>query len=187
MFKLKFKAEAKKIVSLDEYLSSSDKKNLKVQPEDNTLVRIVRKAIRKLGNSADLNFIDTSKITDMNSLFDEEVTRLGDFNGDISSWDVSKVVKMGGMFCNSKFNGDISSWDVSNVKNMYSMFSNSEFNNNISNWNVSNVKDMRYMFSDSQFNKDLSSWKINPICDTEKMFLTSPLKSKYGENAEKLK
>jgi surface protein len=32
------------------------------------------------------------------------------FNGDISSWDVSNVTDMGGMFGDSKFDGDISKW-----------------------------------------------------------------------------
>jgi surface protein len=33
-----------------------------------------------------------------------------EFNGDISKWDVSKVVDMDGMFHNSHFNGDINNW-----------------------------------------------------------------------------
>ena len=38
------------------------------------------------------------------------------FNGDISTWDVSKVTNMLGMFRRAKlFNGDVSKWDVSNV------------------------------------------------------------------------
>ncbi|MDB9989698.1 BspA family leucine-rich repeat surface protein [Flavobacteriaceae bacterium] len=38
------------------------------------------------------------------------------FNEDISSWDVSNVNNMNGMFHGaSSFNQDISSWDVSNV------------------------------------------------------------------------
>ena len=40
------------------------------------------------------------------------------FNGDISNWDVGKVVLMEGMFQdNSVFNQDLSSWDVSSVTN----------------------------------------------------------------------
>ena len=36
-----------------------------------------------------------------------------DFNGDISSWDVSNVIDMSYMFCGcSKFNQNISAWDV---------------------------------------------------------------------------
>ena len=36
-----------------------------------------------------------------------------EFNQDISSWDVSNVTDMRGMFERSSFNQDISSWDVS--------------------------------------------------------------------------
>ena len=62
----------------------------------------------------DLNFIDTSKITDMSWLF-ENVKH----NFDISSWDVSNVTNMTGMFyCCYDFNCDLSNWDVSNVTDM---------------------------------------------------------------------
>ena len=45
------------------------------------------------------------------------------FNQDISAWDVSNVIHMGGMFWGcSKFNQDISNWNVSKVKNMNKMF-----------------------------------------------------------------
>ena len=37
------------------------------------------------------------------------------FNQDISSWDVSNVNYMNGMFRNSSFNQDISSWSVDGV------------------------------------------------------------------------
>ena len=47
----------------------------------------------------------------------------------------------------SNFNGDLSSWDVSNVDSMYHMFRNAEsFNVDISGWNVSSVTNMSEMF-----------------------------------------
>jgi surface protein len=60
------------------------------------------------------------------------------FNGDISSWDVSSVTDMYGMFFDSSsFNGDISSWDVSSVTNMSRMFEgDTSFNQNLGNWYV---------------------------------------------------
>ena len=46
-----------------------------------------------------------------------------DFNGDISSWDVSNVTDMSYMFYKCfNFNQDISNWDVSNVKTLNFIF-----------------------------------------------------------------
>jgi len=59
----------------------------------------------------------------------------GNFNQDISEWDVSIVNDMGGMFNNAnKFNQTISKWNVTNVMNMKSMFFGATlFNNGIEN------------------------------------------------------
>ena len=122
------------------------------------LEKIIKETIEEQGNNADLNFIDTSLISDMSFLFESS-----DFNGDISNWDVSGVENMSYLFSNSEFNGDISQWDTSNVKDMSRIFNNSEFNGDISKWDVSNVKNMT------------------------KMFYISPLEYKYGTNGEKLK
>ena len=47
------------------------------------------------------------------------------FNGDVSTWDVSNVVYMENMFENAEnFNQDISTWNVLNVTNFYNMFEN---------------------------------------------------------------
>ena len=121
------------------------------------LKELVYKLIKERGNDANLNDIDTSKITDMNSLFDRS-----EFNGDISNWNVSNVYDMSYMFMQSKFNGDISNWDVSNVETMDSMFYRSEFtgeNGDISKWDVSNAKNnMYYMFSKSPLEKNPPKW-----------------------------
>ncbi|WP_018127040.1 BspA family leucine-rich repeat surface protein [Balneola vulgaris] len=121
----------------------------------------------------------TTGITDMSNLFRPVQVNLSgggkkyvfrDFNQDISSWDVSSVTNMAGMFsgriidyycephifygssfCHGliavPFNQDISNWDVSNVTNMSEMFLNAtDFNQDISNWDVSKVTDMSRMF-----------------------------------------
>jgi surface protein len=83
--------------------------------------------------------------------------------GDISEWDVSRVVNMEWMFASSSFNDDISRWNVSSVINMRGMFIDSNFNSNISNWDVSNVKYMEGMFCDSDFNYDISGWNVRRV------------------------
>ena len=143
----------------DELLDKLENKEIKVQPKTKEeLKQIIKDAIKEKGNKCDLNFIDTSLITDMSGLFDSS-----DFNGDISKWDVSNVKDMSEMFDGSKFNGDISNWDVSNAEDMAYMFCGSKFNEDISNWNVSNVKDMSKMFEYSKFNQDISNWDVSNV------------------------
>ena len=93
------------------------------------LKELVDKLIKERGNDANLNDIDTSKITNMSKLF-----YVSSFNGDISNWDVSNVENMDFMFNYSKFNGDISKWDVSNVKDMEEMFNESPLEKNPPKW-----------------------------------------------------
>ena len=123
--------------------------NYNYHPKDKKeLIELVRKLIDERDNDADLNDIDTSKITDMSFIFYRTK-----FNGDISKWDTSKANNMQYMFAGSEFNGDISMWDISNVENMSAMFYNSEFtgrNGGISNWDVSKVEDMSNMFQSSK-------------------------------------
>ena len=103
---------------------------------------------------ADLNFIDTSLITSMYSLFEDI-----DFDGDISNWDVSNVTDMSYMFYTSNFTG----------KNSPGM----------DKWDVSNVEKMDSMFEQSKFEQDISGWEIDPICSTEAMFAHCPLSNKH--------
>ncbi len=122
-------------------------------------------------NNADLNFIYTGNIIDMNGVFND--SELRNFNGDISSWDVSNVRDMSYMFYQSKFNGDISGWDVSSVTNMRNMFKSSQFSGDILGWDVSSVTNMRGMFYGSQSNRDISSWDVSNVRDMSYMFYKS--------------
>lgn len=115
-----------------------------------------------------LNDIDTSRITNMSSLFSGF-----NQNVDISCWDVSNVRDMTYMFYNcTNFNCDLSRWDVSNVTNMTSMFHNCySFNSDLSKWNTGNVTCMISMFHKcAKFNSDLSEWDVSNVKDISLMF-----------------
>src|SRR5574344_2830541 len=123
-------ASIKTIIDLSDYqnvdnvvtdIKNPQEEQLKrVQPKTKKeLKTLIDETIKEQGIACDLNFIDTSLITDMSYMF-----YYSKFNGDISSLNVSNVTYINGMFYDSKlFNGDISSWDVSNVIDMGSMFS----------------------------------------------------------------
>jgi len=147
--------------------------NYKYYPKTKSeLVEAIKKEIYEVQGTpdnpnwnADLNCINTSGIEDMSLLFSNNgflvEFPLGDFNGDISKWNVSNVKDMRHMFAESKFNGDISKWNVNNVKDMMCMFYNSKFNGDISKWDVSNVEDMSWMFENSKFNGDIGNWDVS--------------------------
>ena len=120
-----------------------------------------------------LNCIDTSKITDMSSVF-KLITDAHNVNFDISDWDVSNVKNMNYMFveCN-RFNCDLSNWDISNVTDLSVMFycCKNFKGKGLENWDVSNVKDMHYMFFEcTNFNCDLSKWNVNNVTNMNYIF-----------------
>ncbi len=135
------------------------------------LKRLIQRDITQQGNTVNLNYIDTSAITDMSNLFKTEEG--ASFNGSINCWDVSKVENMSNMFLNAEaFNQDINSWKVDNVKKMDGMFAGAlAFNKDLSNWKVDKVVDMQAMFSNADsFNKDINSWNVSNVATMRAMF-----------------
>lgn len=108
------------------------------------LESIIEKELKRQGTDVDLNFIDTSKITDMSYLF----INLGHRNLKIDKWNTSNVTNMRCMFCCATYvSADLSKWDVSKVKDMGWMFYYANlFTCDLSKWDVSNVIDMKCMF-----------------------------------------
>ena len=140
----------------------------KVQPKNKAQLKsLIEYAFNH--NIYDLNFIDTSKITDMSWLFG----CIG-CNFDISNWDVSNVTNMTAIFYYCEFfDCDLSNWDVSNVTNMHALFCecNKFRGKGLEHWNVSNVTNMAGMFVGcDNFNCDLSKWNVSNVENMSYMF-----------------
>ena len=176
---------------INRYLSNKIKA-FDIKATDDTIKKIVKDELDRLGHNADLNHIDVSQVTNMDSLFSTDYTDLGseceDLNPDISMWDVSHVVDMRYMFFRCKnFNQDISHWDVRNVENMWGMFCECEnFNQDISNWDVSKVENMVAMFENCEnFNQDLSGWDVSNVDRHNFMFNNCPIKEEFKPKFKK--
>ena len=85
--------------------------------------------------NGDLSNWDVSNVTSMMDMFND-CSYSGKYGG-ISDWDVSNVTNMQGMFNNNcNFNGDLSKWNVAKVVWFIWMFRNSTFSGDISTWNI---------------------------------------------------
>ena len=155
----------------------------------------------KLQTIEGLEYLDTSKVINMVSMFEEcsslteldvsnfvtsNVTSMSAmFYGcssltelDVSNFDTSKVTDMSFMFynCANLTNLDLSSFDTSKVESMISMFRSCEklVNLNINNFNTSKVASMAYMFYNctNLTNLDLSSFDTSKVTSMVYMFST---------------
>lgn len=148
-------------------------------------------------NSYPANRIVTTRVTELNNLFENNNTFNQDiwnwdtsnvtsmiytfrqayaFNQDINYWDVTKVRDMSWMFLvASAFNKPLNRWNTSNVENMADMFAVTyNFNQDISNWDVSKVNTMRHMFAyTTNYNKPLTNWNTSNVRNMDRMFWES--------------
>lgn len=143
----------------------------------------------------DLADLDTSEITDMNSLFESVQCKDSTSETDIwegihvckiiglDNWDVSNVRSMRNMFHNHRLIGtlDLSNWDVSNVNNMENMFADSRFTSisDLAKWNTSNVENMTRMFNAAELATalNLSNWNVSSVKSISAMFAGSRILS----------
>ena len=131
--------------------------------------------------SIDLTYLDTSHVTNMDSMFglghgtlrqDSQLTTIifGDY------WDTSQVTGMRHMFfcCDALVNLDLNKFDTSNVKDMNAMFSDCSnlTNLNVSKFDTSKVTDMGSMFSgcSSLTSLDVSNFDTSQVTDMSSMF-----------------
>lgn len=120
-----------------------------------------------------LDIFDTSKATDMHSMFNNcySLTSL-----DLSNFNTSKVIDMRSMFynCHSLTKLDLSYFDMSNVTNMSNMFQECYglTTLNLNNFNTPNVVDMSYMFynCNSLTTLDLGSFNTGKVIDMHGLF-----------------
>ena len=149
--------------------------------------------------SLDLSNFDTSKVSDMTSMFSSSaLTSL-----DLSNFDTQNVKSMGSMFercksltslnlsdrfntlnvsdmtmmfayCNNLTSLDLSSFDTSNVESMFSMFyeCSSLTTLDLSSFATSKVTDMSYMFQDcsSLTTLNLSKFNMSSVTNNTNMF-----------------
>ena len=133
-------------------------------------------------NLAQINFnncFNTSKVTNMTSMFDgcSSLTTL-----DLSSFNTSNVTNMTRMFsgCSSLTTLDLSSFNTSKVTNMSGYTSHSGMFSDclsltsldLSNFNTSNVTDMRGLFHgcSSLMSLDLSNFNTSKVTNMQNMF-----------------
>ena len=121
----------------------------------------------------DTTHLDTSKVTDMNSMF-RGLSNLT--NLDVTHFDTSKVTNMGVMFRDiSKLtNLDVTHFNTSNVTNMANMFFGmSELTNlDVTKFDTSKVTDMKYMFQglSNLTNLDVTKFDTSKVTDMSYMF-----------------
>lgn len=123
--------------------------------------------------SLDLSNFDTSKVTNMNGIFQycSSLTKL-----DLSSFNTSNVTDMSYMFyfCTKLTVLNLSSFNTSNVTDMSGMFINCGklVNLDLSNFNTSNVTDMQAMFTDCYNLKslDIRSFDTSKVTNMKGMF-----------------
>lgn len=158
-----------------------------------TTVELRAEVIKRIGaststtiNTANLNYIDTSAITDMTGVFAHvvdttfvssvpeyhEKDAFNTFNGDISAWDTSSVTKMNNIFKKANaFNGDMCSWNTSKVTDMSKMFNEARAFNRLLLWDVKAVTNMSSMFNSAWvFNQPLESWNVGAVENMGSMF-----------------
>ena len=133
------------------------------------------------GGTGDLSNWDTSKVTDMSSMFGHlyypYVPRTSVLNLNVGSFDTSNVTNMQGMFTanygwNNGGSPSISGWDTSKVTRFSTMFFFAEaFNQPIGSWDTSSAENMYGMFRLAlDFNQDLSNWDTSNVTNMTRMF-----------------
>ena len=125
-------------------------------------------------NNIDFNSLNTSRVIDFSSCFQDQEN----FNRPLNSWDTSKATNMSNMFNGCyKFNQSLSNWDVSNVVDMNNMFRNCFDLHTVSgisdydSWDTANVQNMSNMFFNCTIAPEgMNSWDTSSLTNCSSMF-----------------
>ena len=112
---------------------------------------------------------DTSRVTDMSSMFSYATT----FNQPLGHWNVTAVKDMSYMFKMAKsFQRPIGTWNTAAVEDMHGMFQYAAaFNQPVSAWNTAAVRDMINMFYKAKsFNQDVAAWNVSSVLKLNGIF-----------------
>ena len=135
------------------------------------------------GGSDSIKNWNTSKVTDMTSMFRDQPA----FNQEVGLWDVSKVTNMDCMFSsgfgftkaygvfNNGGSDSIKNWNTSSLVGASMLFYNQrQFNQPIGSWDTSKVTDMYGMFVNESlgqsFNQPLNNWDVSKVVRFGYMF-----------------
>ncbi len=158
----------------------------------------------------ELNYIDTSKVESFKHLFSAEKADYSgsivrhnwnsaegahledhalNFNGDISTWDISNATDLSYMFFGAReFNSNVNTkivpmydgkeylaWDTRNAEWLAGMFHNAQvFNQPLNNWDTAKVKSLFNTFLDtSAFNQPLDNWNTESVTNMYQVFCAS--------------
>lgn len=155
-------------LSIDKYFSVEHIKEIGYFKDDSSnLIKAARMPINVITVPDKL----PEEIESTESMFESAT----DFNGNLSSWDVSNVRVMKNMFKNTKgFNGDLSSWNVSNVIDTSGMFHEATaFNRPINSWShkTRNIENMESMFEKATvFDQNLNDWNTSKVLNMKSLF-----------------
>ena len=124
-------------------------------------------------NLYSVEYINTSKLTNMNSMFKNCSSLM---YLDVSGWDTSKVTDMSDIFynCSGLTSLDLSGWDTSLITNMSNMFAgcSSLSSLDISGWSTSRVTAMNNMFDGCSLlmSLNVTSFNTSLVTTTSDMF-----------------
>ncbi|RIY32881.1 hypothetical protein CKF54_04095 [Psittacicella hinzii] len=148
-----------------------------------SLKKFIEAYVKYHGNkkaSLDLNFIDTSKLTDLNFVFAGDYSQITEKEYEALTKEeqssYSDFGELGFLKCDRSkkqqiYNIDISLWDLSKVEKLNGTFMCQRFFINLSQLDVSNVKEMQATFA---FNllvpEGINYWDVGNVTNTSYMF-----------------